>query len=78
MLGMQAKAITSKSHLYVLVHIIDKKGTELIEYYIVPAPIIAKLAVAANPNWTKGYIIYLKSIKKYKGKWALFGKPVLA
>jgi len=75
MLGQRAATIKAKSHIYVLVHIRAKKDVETIDYYIVPAPVIAKKAEPANPNFTDGFLIKLDQLQEYRSKWTVFGHP---
>jgi hypothetical protein len=75
-----AKALTtySETHIYVLVNIRSRKGTEEIEYYVVPSKVIAEKTVhsyAATKAKSEWFQFNLIDAMPYKDQWLVFGAP---
>jgi hypothetical protein len=78
MLAEHAKSIRSKSHVFVFVHITQRKNGEEISYYPVVSRFVGDNARLPNPErsaskqYRKGYSIDLGVIKGFKGNWSIF------
>src|SRR5215471_16763656 len=69
LLNKNAKAMVSKSHIYVFVNIRQRKEREEIEYYIVPSKVVAS-KMYMDDSWPS---FTLEDALPYKDKWQLFG-----
>jgi hypothetical protein len=71
LVGKNAKEISSKTHIYVLVNI--KKDGKEIEYYVVPSKIVAQNPGLSDGNWENFYFSDAKEAEYYRDRWKLFG-----
>lgn len=74
-----SKQTTSPSHVYVLVNLCEANDTQKKKFlapdiYIVPSRIIAKhLRITRRRTGSVFHSIWLQDVKKYKGRWKIFG-----
>jgi hypothetical protein len=68
------KEAVSPTHIYALVNIIKRRGSETIDYFVVPSEVVAKRLVhekskAGTSEW---WVVYRDKITEFKDRWDLF------
>jgi len=75
LLSKHARKQFAKRHIYVLVNIRQKGGSETAEYYVVPSKVLARKMYCVRRRASKWYAIRLKEVSSYRDRWSIFGKP---
>lgn len=70
LVGEHAKEMKSDTYIYVFVNLKNKKGNDVIEYFVVPSKIVAEnIETDKQGKWES---FYYKNAKKYDKGWSIF------
>jgi len=75
LVGKAAHKLKARSHIYVLLNLRQRRGTEEPEFFVVPSITVARLTreyARRNSTW---YAVNRSSLLQYKDRWAIFGNP---
>ena len=76
LVGKKALDLKARSHIYVLLNLKQKRGTDEQEFFVVPSIRLAKLTREYARRRSTWYEVKQESIAQYKDRWELFGRPV--
>lgn len=72
LLGKKEPSIGNNSHIYAFVNLgKDQSGEVTGDYYLVPSPVVRKIARYGGDNWPV-YSAYKTDIEKYRNNWTIF------